>query len=331
MGIRKTKAGLVYGKLPKGCKLCVEGKKLVLFVTGKCPFRCFYCPVSSERFGRDVSFANERPVKKISDVIEEARLMSAEGAGVTGGDPLADLKKTLSFIKALKQEFGKKFHIHLYTHLSGNKNVLEKLFEAGVDEIRFHFADPSKALEFSWDVGAEIPVIPGWEKTIKAYILRLEKLGVKFINLNQLEFSDSNWERLKAFGFKPEHEYSYVVKGSEELAKKILEWARDEGLGITVHYCPAEVKLRIQLVARFKRAARNIAKPFEIITKEGTILVGVLPLEKINEVRKLTKEFEVRENKVFTSPEIAEKLKGEVWEYYPTWDRKVINKYVYGH
>jgi len=40
------------GVLPKGCQQCVKGEKLVLFVTGICPRKCYFCPVSDEKYGK---------------------------------------------------------------------------------------------------------------------------------------------------------------------------------------------------------------------------------------------------------------------------------------
>jgi len=108
--------------------------------------------------------------------IQEAKLIGAEGAGFTGGDPLCKLERTIFYLKKLKKVFGKKFHVHLYTSLDLiNKNNLEKLHNAGLDEIRFHLdLDNNKlwdkvqlALNYDWDVGIEIPIIPGKEENIK--------------------------------------------------------------------------------------------------------------------------------------------------------------------
>ena len=88
----------------KGCSLCVKGRKLVLFVTGLCSNNCPYCPISDQKKNKDVVFANELPVKKDSDIIKEAKLCSAKGAGITGGDPLVKIYRTVHCIKLLKKE-----------------------------------------------------------------------------------------------------------------------------------------------------------------------------------------------------------------------------------
>ena len=93
-----------FGLLPKGCQQCVKGEKLVLFVTGICPRKCCFCPVSDEKFGKDVIFANERRVFTSDDVINEAELMDAKGMGITGGDPLVKVERTARLIKKLKQK-----------------------------------------------------------------------------------------------------------------------------------------------------------------------------------------------------------------------------------
>jgi len=320
-----TKVGPVYGKLPRGCRLCGKGAKLVLFATGRCPFSCFYCPISEERRGREQAFANERPIVNLEDLMEEALTMRALGAGVTGGEPLAS-SATFKFVSFLRENLGERFHIHLYTRVTEAKK-LEKAYEAGVDEVRFHFVDPSPALDFSWSVGAEIPVIPGWKKALKNYILFLDRLEVEFVNLNELEFSDANFLELEKRGFKRKGELDSGVAGSEELALELLRWAEEEGLGISLHYCSARTKTEVQLVERYRRTARNIARSYERITDEGTIVVGIVGRSKevIEKLRKIGCRFEIVGDEIRTSPECVLELgKGKIVEYWPTFDRKPV-------
>ena len=105
------------GRLPVGCQLCREGAKLVLYLTGECQSHCFYCPVSRDRMYVDRTFANEREVRpgEIEPVLEEARLMKAKGAGITGGDPMTKPQRVIDYCTALKKEFGPNFHTHMYT------------------------------------------------------------------------------------------------------------------------------------------------------------------------------------------------------------------------
>ena len=180
------------GPLPKGCQYCVKGEKLVIFITGVCPRHCNFCPVSDQKYQEDVIFANERKVTDFNDLLKEAEAMQAQGAGITGGDPLAKLERTLEYIKKLKEKFGKEFHLHLYTSLNlVNQETLKQLFSAGLDEIRFHLdLDNDKlwdklelAKQFSWDVGVELPLVPGKDyKKLIDYV----KDKIDFLNLNEL-------------------------------------------------------------------------------------------------------------------------------------------------
>ena len=63
MKIEKTKFySKKIGSLARGCKQCVKGEKLVLFITGVCPRNCWYCSISEKKKNKDVIFANERPI-----------------------------------------------------------------------------------------------------------------------------------------------------------------------------------------------------------------------------------------------------------------------------
>ncbi|MEM4755506.1 MAG: radical SAM protein [Candidatus Woesearchaeota archaeon] len=217
-------ASYALGSLPHGCRLCVEGKKTVFFVTGICPRKCFYCPLAPEKNQHDVLYANEVPLltttqlssaeqdleKVFAALAEEIRLCGSAGIGITGGDPLARPQRVAYLIKRLKEEFGSSFHIHLYTSfvLATEKN-LSLLAAAGLDELRFHpdFFNPNEwqaihlARRYSWSLGIEIPLIAQLQQqTIAMIDFFLDH--VDFINLNELELSWSNEEAMQALGIR---------------------------------------------------------------------------------------------------------------------------------
>ena len=282
MKINKTKCySWKAGNLAKGCRLCVKGEKLVLFVTGLCSARCDFCPISDKKLYKDVIYANEMPVTNIHQIIKEAKLCNAKGAGITGGDPLMKLWRACFCIRRLKKEFGKDFHIHLYTPLKlVNKNNLKQLYKAGLDEIRFHpnLDKPSEwnkiklAKEFDWKVGIEIPAIPGKEKQTKRLIDYI-KDKVDFLNINELELAgNAVWRKKK--NVKCKDNISYAIKGSEELAKKLLKYAASKN--IPTHYCTCKLKDKVQLAKRIIRRANNVKHKFDTVTKEGMLIRGAL-------------------------------------------------------
>ncbi|MEA2037813.1 MAG: radical SAM protein [Nanoarchaeota archaeon] len=286
------------GNLPKGCQLCVQGKKLVLFITGLCPRCCYYCPISDKKYGQDVIYADEWKVTNVHQIIKEAKLIDAKGAGITGGDPLCKLERTLSYIKRLKKEFGKGFHIHLYSSLDlVDEKTLKKLYSSGLDEIRFHLDfDDSKlwskvslAKEFKWDVGVEVPVIPGKVRETKKLIDFLSG-KIDFLNINELEIADNKFSKLTKLGFKTKDELSYAVKGSEELALKLLKYSK--GKVKNVHYCTATLKDKVQLANRIKRRAKNIAKQYDIINKDGTLTRGSIYLKELKPSARYSKKLQ---------------------------------------
>ena len=136
--LKKMECGsLCTGPVAEGCEHCINGSKMVLLVTGKCGWGCFYCPVSLEKKGLDVIYANEGRVTTDDEIIAEAESMDATGTGITGGDPLVVLDRTVHMIELLKGRFGPEHHIHLYTATIDPEKVA-RLEAAGLDEIRFH-------------------------------------------------------------------------------------------------------------------------------------------------------------------------------------------------
>ncbi|HDD69250.1 MAG TPA: radical SAM protein, partial [Candidatus Korarchaeota archaeon] len=275
---------MVRGKSPS-CEICWKGGKLVLFVTGLCPLysSCFYCTISPEKRGRDLVFADEMEVKGEKDVLREARLIEAEGAGITGGEPTLVMERVCRYIRILKENFGREFDIHLYTNSVGiDLNGLKRLDSAGLDEIRFHTwkeGDWEKirlAVDFNFRVGAEMPAIPGraYERKLIKLARFLDSIGAYFLNLNELEFSDGNRLELLSRGYHVRSNSGVAVSGSKEAARRVLSYIERE-TGILGYFCSADVK-ELQVLNRWRRRAKNVAKPYQCVTDQGTLLFGVI-------------------------------------------------------
>ncbi len=278
--------------ISEGCKLCVEGKKLVLFITGLCNRRCFYCSLSKKRWQTDKIWANERLCTSIRDAVSEAQSSSAEGAGITGGDPLLVERRTLRYIDALKKKFGKNFHIHIYLP-TDNISIgnIRRLYKAGIDEIRFHPYFSKKYFKaeiekislaglffMKHQIGCEIPALPHKEKEAIRFIEQVKNI-IGFLNINELELSDTNAGFLLRQGFNINKE-GYTIKGSKNTALRILEYC-DKNTNINVHYCSARTKNLYQYKNRLKRRALRIRRPYDKLTSNFTLKRAAFYLSKL--------------------------------------------------
>ena len=337
---KKMECGsLCNGSLAEGCEHCVNGSKMVLLVTGRCKWNCYYCPVSLEKKGLDVIYANEARVTDDEGIIAEAESMDATGTGITGGDPLIDIDRTVHFINLLKSRFGKEHHIHLYTATIDPEKV-RRLEEAGLDEIRFHpmvqmwtRMDDTCLKEIvestKMDVGIEVPAIPGKEAELSELVRYADSIGVKFINLNELEFSESNWDMMAANSFEVKDDISSAVLGSYETALAVMKANKK----INIHFCSSAFKDGVQLRRRLIRRAEHICTDYQAVTDDGTLVRGYVYGNSLDDIVSKLRELDVPDelfcildNKVEVAPWVLEDIADDlgfkcyISEQYPTAD-----------
>ncbi|EQD27386.1 radical SAM domain protein, partial [mine drainage metagenome] len=217
--------------------------------------------------------------------------------------------------------------------------------KAGLDEIRFHppeeiwnvmdksiFKDRIKwSKDNGMVVGIEVPSLSGREKETRELVDFARRMDVEFINLNELEFSETNFENLLGKNYKIKSDYESGAKGSQNLAIKMVREHPD----FAVHYCSSAFKDGVQLKNRLKRRAKNAARPIDVITKDGTIIKGIVEGPNIYEIREELIKFGVDPEDIHINPVrkrveippwIIEDLKGNLEydfyeiEEYPTWD-----------
>lgn len=327
----------------EGCKYCVKGEKLVLFISGICSRVCFYCSLSSKRKNRDIVWANEKQCNNIKDMLEEAKASRAKGAGITGGDPLCKLARTIKYAKALKKEFGKKFHVHIYlpTKLV-TRDKLKKLSKY-VDEVRFHPQFLTNNIKIikeeitkvrlasklwpSESIGIELPLLP--DKCIETLrIIRACSPFIGFVNLNELEISDTNFDYItKHYKLNPD---TYTIKGSKEMGLKIMRELMNSKLRI--HLCTARTKNLYQYKNRLKL---HKILPFGFRTSEGSVRYFAVYSKNSKKLNKIKNKFKSQSylDKKNMRIIISEKLANQLFKKYkiarveelPTADSTLIS------
>ncbi len=326
----------------EGCRRCLRGRKMVLFVTGKCSRNCSYCSLSKKRKNIDKVWANEKLCKigDLKEVFKEIENSGAKGCGITGGDPLLKFERTLKYAEALKKKF-KEFHIHIYlpTKLI-TKDKLRKLSKV-IDEVRFHpdiesnWQEEKRKIKLAQEffkkknIGIEIPVFPDKENLLKRFLKNLAK-EVGFINLNELEIGESNKDFfLKKYKIK---EGGYVIAGSIESGKRIMRFLHKIYPRLKIHLCSAKTKNWHQ----FKNRLKNYKiLAFGKHSSEGTVIYFTTKIKNKKDILNVEKAFgknnclyDAEKKRMILNPAKVkrnlDKFKILKIEEYPTSDREEI-------
>ena len=325
--------------ISEGCEQCAKGGKMVLFVYGYCDQRdCFYCPLGENRKNVTQMYANERPVEDDSDVIEEAKRMSALGTSITGGEPQEVLDRTCHYLELLKDEFGEDHHTHLYTGIPGGRENMRRLSEAGLDEIRFHppLEQWGDLHGTEWEdilyIAREEGLTPAFEipgiRAEEEFLEFLDEGAADFCNINEFEMSDGNYRRMQEEGFELKEDHMSAVEGSHD----ILETMGDHE---KVYFCTSVFKDAAQHRSRLKRMARNIRREFDDVTDDGTLVYGkAWTSEARLEALGVPEEYySVKSDHVELAWWLLEEMveegdveKGEIVEQYPTYDGTVVER-----
>ncbi len=271
--------GWWYGRLPRGCELCMKGSKVVVFITGICGVDCFYCPISMERRRMRAFYADEERIQKIEYILDEIFFIQAEGLSITGGEPFQRYDLVTKVVEMVKDVMGSKFHVHLYTSgLGATKSAIKYLDRINLDEIRFHIVNNSvwRLVEYtikntSMDVGIEVPALPGGEEVLWSIITTANSIGVRFVNINELEISETNINSLLLRGFRPSQD-GRTVYGSSETAMEVVRKALEERLSISVHFCPTIYKDSIQHKERLRRKSITCKGYHDMVSEDGLLI-----------------------------------------------------------
>ena len=234
-------------RLPPGCRGCLAGKGTNAYVTGLCTRNCFFCFNQKPRVdelvvhGIRLSEPEEAPA-----VVQRYGLRSV---GVSGGEPTMQPERLLRLVRALRT-LPFRVRIDLYTngdHLTDE--LLVQLKDAGLDALRFNLVarefdtEPlERAMRHFDEVAVEVPVIPERLAEMEDMVLRLDALGVPFLNIHELFACRENSTRVAAKGYQSAGEVGdgllwEPVDSGDEAALSLLLFALRRTTRLSTYYC----------------------------------------------------------------------------------------------
>jgi len=262
-------------RLSPGCVECGAGAWSCLFISGKCNRDCFYCPTSQDEIGLPTT--NTLSFRRPGDYVAYLERFGFKGMSISGGEPLLTPGRTLAFIAAARGHFGDQLHIWLYTNGTLlDREMLQRLRDAGLDEIRFDIGAADYALkkaalavEVIPCVTVEIPAIPEEFEQMKKKLAEMRAVGVNHLNLHQLRLTPHNFAKLIQRDYTYLHGEKVTVLESELTALRLIRHGLERGIDLPVNYCSFVYKNRFQKAAARRRNAPFVKKGFEDLTESG--------------------------------------------------------------
>ena len=260
-------------RLPPGCRGCLGGKGTNAYVTGLCTRDCFFCFNSKPR--TDELVVHGIRLSEPEGASEIVRRYDLRSVGVSGGEPTLRPDRLLRLVRALRTL---PFRVRIDLYTNGDRlfdALLSDLKNAGLDAVRFNLVarefdtEPvERALRYFDETAVEVPVIPDRLAEMKEMVLRLDALGVPFLNIHELFACRENAARVAEQGYGSGDGASDVllwepVAAADEAALSLLLFALENTARLSVYYCSCRtqqdisrrgMQRRLRLSARARRA-----------------------------------------------------------------------------
>jgi uncharacterized protein len=319
--VRNADKSVFINRISEACLACQTGVgSATYFVSLKCHRDCFYC-FNPNQEGYEFFREHKRDTVAELQTLRDSKT-KVRHLALTGGEPLLYKEEAIRFFQEARKGFPG-VYTRLYTcgdHVE--REILQTLKDAGMDEIRFSirmqdlakgqrhtFDQIALAREYIPQVMVEMPVLPGTLEEMKAVLTELNQLGIFGINLLEFCYPYNNTEVFRERGYKVKarpyrvlYNYGYggglPVAGSETVCLELVEYALDVGFKLGVHYCSLENKHTGQVYQQ--NSVRPLPKTMYFSQKDYFLKSAKVFGEDIATVEKFfqkvgTKDYEVNE------------------------------------
>lgn len=126
--------------LSPGCMSCKTGGWLCVFIGTRCNCHCVNCPNPDVNNDNDTSSISGYGVGGIDEILNILEAPNYTGVGISGGEPFLYMDKLVEWVKKIKSKFP---YMYVWTYTNGVHAIcenLERLSNAGINEVRFDLA-----------------------------------------------------------------------------------------------------------------------------------------------------------------------------------------------
>jgi pyruvate formate-lyase activating enzyme-like uncharacterized protein len=270
-----------FGPLSPGCMACKAGRWDCVFVTNRCNLDCSFClrPTAAPAVSMHSAFG-----KDLEQVLTRYADAGMAGVSFSGGEPLLEAESILAWLRSIRANLP---GIYLWAYTNGlmlSSSLLERLAEAGLDELRFNmaavgFQHPAvdrllrEAAARLPAVAIEIPALPAEAPRILARLEEWAAAGVKYLNLHELIYepgtSSAALEGLRVPRVMPDGHFCEVDPRSPDLVCMIVEQAAMREIPLSINYCSLQNKWR-QLRGRRRVLAPFVLRAHERLLPDGS-------------------------------------------------------------
>jgi pyruvate formate-lyase activating enzyme-like uncharacterized protein len=243
------------------------GKGTNALVTGLCTRDCFFCFNQKPRV--DELVVHGIRLAEPEEAPEVVRRYGLRSVGISGGEPTMRPDRLLRLVRALRTL---PFRVCIDLYTNGDRlsdGLLSRLKDAGLDAIRFNLVarefdtEPvERALRYFDGTTVEVPVIPERLPEMKDMVLRLDALGVPFLNIHELFVCRENSGRVVEKGYRSGGEVGESlmwepVDGADEAALSLLLFALNETARLSTYYCSCRTQEDISARGMRRRIRLN--------------------------------------------------------------------------
>jgi pyruvate formate-lyase activating enzyme-like uncharacterized protein len=265
--------------LSKGCRCCLSGKWVCIFLTYRCQAGCPFCPAPFRDDRVWTEFGSE-----IGDVLAALDTGDYEGVGFSGGDCFLVPRRLIRWLTQLNTTFPSIYYWVYTNGLAASPDLMQQVASLGIREIRFntaatgydhlsvlrHLEAAVKIFDF---VAIEIPSIPVHFEALTTMLPRYADMGVTYLNLHELIIASN--DRRPAPASRATCKFNLVGQLTYDAQSKtntenIIAFCRKMGLPLTINNCSIQLK-EVQMRYRRINHAKRVCRSWERVTQVGLL------------------------------------------------------------